>query len=99
MLTKLMAQHGGVEPVEGQLAPIDHFDQAFQYFGFLTDLVAKAELLIALDEAQRLHRLGAGCACLLLLHRSILLRAPRSAGRAFTAPFVSNDWRHCSFHR
>src|SRR5438132_9388835 len=55
MLPELMGEDGGVEPVKGQLAPLDHFDQRFEHFGLLPHLVAEAELLGALDEVERLH--------------------------------------------
>src|SRR5256885_8955620 len=79
MLAKLMAQHRGVEPIKRQLAPIDHFDQAFQHFGFLAHLVTKTKLLIPLHEAQRLGRRLRLGGLLLLLHRSILLQVPLRA--------------------
>src|SRR5436305_10829331 len=69
MLAELVAEHGGVEPVERQLPPIHQFDEAFQHFGFLANLVAEAELLVAFHKAQRLHRRGALLVGFLLLHR------------------------------
>jgi hypothetical protein len=51
MLTKLMRKHGGIKPIEGMLAAIDHFDQGIEHLGFLSDLVAETKMLLAFDEA------------------------------------------------
>src|SRR5712691_1872313 len=69
MLAELVAEHGGVEPVERQLPPIHQFDEAFEHLGFLANLVSEAELLVAFDKAERLHRRGALLVGFLLLHR------------------------------
>src|SRR5947209_4654366 len=53
MLTELVREDGGVEPVERHVAAIDHFDQRIEHRGLLAGLVAKAEVFFALDEAQR----------------------------------------------
>ncbi len=50
-----MRKHRSVKPVERHIAPIDHFDQRIEHLGLLTDLVAKAEMILAFDETQRLH--------------------------------------------
>src|SRR5437867_253510 len=55
MLAELVGQDGRVEPVESELTAVDQFDQRVQYFRLLAHLVAEAEVLPALDEAQRLH--------------------------------------------
>src|SRR5690349_2704378 len=56
MLTKLVRKHSSVEPVEREIAAVDHFDEGIQDFGLLPDLVAEAEMLAPFDEAQRLQR-------------------------------------------
>src|SRR5207249_2753728 len=55
MLAELMRKNGGVEPIERELAPIDHIDERFKDFALLSHFVAEAELLLALDQVQGLH--------------------------------------------
>src|SRR6478672_2870514 len=70
MLTELVGEHGGVEPVERQLPPVDHFDQAFEHLALVADLVAEAKLLVTLDQAEGPHHCRLGRALFLLLHGS-----------------------------
>src|ERR1700730_13690880 len=55
MLTKLVGQHRSVEPVEGQVASIDHVHERIQQLGFLARLLPEAVLMTTLNETQRLH--------------------------------------------
>src|SRR5688500_10291949 len=55
MLPELVAEDGGVEPVEREVAPVDQLDQRVEHLGLVADLVAKAEVLLALDQTDRLH--------------------------------------------
>src|SRR5687768_1497206 len=73
MLSELVAEDGGVEPVERQVATVHQVDQGVEHLGLVTDLVAEAEVLVALDETDRLH----------VLHRPIL---PRPRGAIAGAP-------------
>ena len=34
MLTELVREHRGIEPVEGHVAPIDHINQRIEHLGF-----------------------------------------------------------------
>ena len=60
MLAKLMGQNGGVEPVEGNVAPIDQFHEGIQNTRLLPGLVTKAEMMPAFYEAEGFHRIGFG---------------------------------------
>jgi hypothetical protein len=50
MLAELVAQDRRVEPVEVQVATVDHLDQCLENLGLLTRHVAEAELLVSLYE-------------------------------------------------
>src|SRR5437764_944879 len=56
MLAELVGEDGGVEPVERELAAVDHVDQRVQHLALLPHFVAEAEVLAALDQADRLGR-------------------------------------------
>jgi len=47
MPAELMGEHGGVKPVEGKIAPMDHFYERIEDFGLLSELVAKTKLVFA----------------------------------------------------
>src|SRR5688572_4150402 len=90
MLAELVTQHGGVESGDRQLAPVYHFDLRFEPLLLLAHLVTEAEVLVALNEAERLHaplrvlvvrRRRAFQIATALLHGSILHsdRAPRDS--------------------
>src|SRR5687768_11715399 len=53
MLAELVAEDGGVEPVERELAAADHFHQRVEHLRLVAQLVAEAEPLLALDQVQR----------------------------------------------
>ena len=53
MLPELVGEHGGVEPVERELAPVDHFHQRVEHLDLLPHLVAEAEVVRALHQAER----------------------------------------------
>jgi hypothetical protein len=55
MLAKLMREDGGVKPIEGKLAPMDHIHQRIEHLGFLSDFISKAEVVTTLNQAQCLH--------------------------------------------
>ena len=52
MLAELVRHHGGVKPVEAELAPIDHVHQRIEHLSLVADLIAKAEVLFALNKAE-----------------------------------------------
>lgn len=51
MFTELMGKDGGVKPVEAHVAPFDHVDQRIEHLRFIAGLIAKAEMMLSLDEA------------------------------------------------
>jgi len=51
MLPELVAQDGGVEPVEGEIPAVNHVHQRIQDLGFLSDFVSEAEVIFAFDKA------------------------------------------------
>src|SRR5437868_3231353 len=53
MLAELVGEHGGVEPVEAQVAAIDHFHQRVQHLCLVPYLVAEAEVLLTFHETER----------------------------------------------
>jgi hypothetical protein len=55
MLAKLMGEDGGIKPVEGEVAPVDHFHQRIKHLRLVSHLIAEAEVLAALHETEHLH--------------------------------------------
>jgi len=53
MLSQLVRQDRGIEPIKAILPFFDHLDEGVENLGFLADLIAKAKVLTAFDKAQR----------------------------------------------
>src|SRR3954471_5712567 len=94
MLTKLVREDGGIKPVEAGVAPIDQFHQRIEHLCLTPDLVSKAEVLVAFDEAECL-----GALCLRALHEKLLEARSQEPG-ARRRPEPTGSWllARCSSH-
>src|SRR5262245_55992157 len=92
MLPELMGDDRGVEPVECQLAAVDHIHQRVEHLRLLPHLIAEAEMLLALNQTQGLNdrRLGRHCHSCYSRCASPRPAAAYTAGRRLVGESTSN---------
>ncbi len=58
MLAELMRKHGGIKPIEGKIAAMDHFHERIEHVGFLSGFVLEAEMVLTFGQGESFDLIG-----------------------------------------